>query len=118
MNATTTPTPQVPTGLKAERVQLAPAAGKLKAERVQLALRDLPAWRFAQGAQVIARTWELPDGLQVARLLRYVADLAAGGAALPEVHIGPGEVTFALPTVGGSWLEAESFEMALALESQ
>lgn len=130
MNQTTTPEtvltpgpigPVGTDGLKAERIQLAPTVApgsRLKAERIQLALRDLPGWHLSRSARRIARTYELPDGLQVARLLRYVADLAAAGADLPEIQVGQGEVTFTLPTLGGSWIEAESFEMAKALEIQ
>jgi pterin-4a-carbinolamine dehydratase len=125
MNTTTTNHPtqalDVPgqTGLKAERIQIASTGEiRLKAERIQLALRDLPGWHLSRSARRIARTYELPDGLQMARLLRYVADLAAAGADLPEIQVGQGEVTFTLPTLGGSWIEAESFEMAKALEIQ
>lgn len=112
-----------PDGLKAERIQEALAAAgadgesRLKAERIQIALRDLPGWRLQRGARQIARTFELPDAHQVARLLRYVADLGDSGGTMPDVTVRGGEVTFALPTVAsGVYLMEPAFELAKALE--
>ncbi|HYH44565.1 MAG TPA: 4a-hydroxytetrahydrobiopterin dehydratase [Thermoanaerobaculia bacterium] len=106
------------TGLKAERIQLAPPAEtKLKAERIQLALRDLPGWRLQRSAGRITRTLDVADTQQAARLLRHVADLGQAGWEMPEVHLGGGEVTFSLPTVDGGWIEEPHFDLAKALDA-
>jgi pterin-4a-carbinolamine dehydratase len=105
-------------GLKAERVQEALAAeARLKAERVQITLKDLPGWRLQHSARQIARTFEMQDVQQVARLLQYVAELGFAGGELPDVSLRGGKVTFLLPTFGsGAFLEASHFELAKALE--
>jgi pterin-4a-carbinolamine dehydratase len=119
-NAHTPSSLEVPSpGLKAERVQSAPTAdggSRLKAERVQLVLRDLPDWHFRRGARRLARTYEMADTQQAARLLQSVAELGFAGGDLPEIAVRNGQVTFRLPTLGGSWIEASQFEMAKALE--
>ena len=107
-----------PSGLKAERVEEAVAAGAgLKAERVEIVLKDLPGWRLQHSARQIARTIEMQDVQQVARLLQYVAELGFAGGELPDVSLRGGTVTFSLPTLGGGgFLEASHFELAKALE--
>jgi pterin-4a-carbinolamine dehydratase len=108
----------VEAGLKAERIQLAPPADtKLKAERIQLALRDLPGWTLQRNAFRISRTVEVTEAQQAVRLLRQVADLGQAGWEMPELELSRGAVTFSLPTVDGSWLEAQHFELAQALDA-
>ena len=110
-----------PDGLKAERIQEATigASGesRLKAERIQLALRDLPGWHLHRNARQIARAVEAADAREVARLLRFVADLGQAGGHLPDVTVRGGVVTFALPTEGGgAYVTKACFELAQALE--
>lgn len=110
--------PPAPDGLKAERIQEAAAGeSRLKAERIQIALRDLPGWRLQRGARQIARTYELPNVQQVARMLQYVAELGYAGGSLPEVSLKGNALTFALPTIdGGGYLSEACFELAKSLE--
>lgn len=117
-------------GLKAERIQeaIGPAAdggpdktpkgvNRLKAERIQLALRDLPGWFLQRNAFRISRTVPVADVQQAVQLLRQVADLGQAGWEMPDLQLTRGEVTLSLPTVDGSWLEAQHFELAKALEA-
>jgi len=106
------------TGLKAERIQLDAAAGpsRLKAERIQLTLRDLPGWRLQRGVNRIQRTYEMPDALQVSRMLQYVAELGYGSGSLPEIDVRGGEVTFRLPISSTGLIDEPLFDLAKALD--
>jgi len=121
-NRPTTPQAQGPegpgtAGLKAERIQSAAVGeSRLKAERIQIALRDLPGWRLQRGARQIARTFEISDAREMARVLQYVADMGHSGRQMPDVNVQRGAVTFTLPTVAGGWLETDVFELAKNLE--
>jgi pterin-4a-carbinolamine dehydratase len=109
-------------GLKAERIQEAigidpKGVTRLKAERVQLALRDLPGWSLQRNGFRISRTVAVADPQQAVQLLRQVADLGQAGWEMPDVQLSRGEVTLSLPTVDGSWLAAQHFELAKALDA-
>lgn len=63
--------------LKAERVQLSPAA-RLKAERVQEALKRLPGWELAAGGQEIVRTRRFKDAVGARAFVGLVCRLSSG----------------------------------------
>ena len=47
-----------------------------------------------------------------------LADLGAAGWQLPNLEVRASRVTFLLPIRGGTWVKAQHFELAKALDTQ